>query len=102
MNGKGGGKQSSDIYKLVKMIMERNYEPAIVFRCVQFELSRLSHISTAQNSFSKRDCEAYAMQMSKLDFNNDDEKALIESVFANAIDTLTAVDRQLPQVCLLV
>ncbi len=41
----------SDCYKIVKMIMERQYQPVIVF------------------SFSKRECEAYAMQMSKLDFN---------------------------------
>ena len=33
------------------MIMERQLQPVIVF------------------SFSRRDCEAYALQMSKLDFN---------------------------------
>jgi len=33
------------------MIMERNYAPVIVF------------------SFSKKECEAYATQMAKLDFN---------------------------------
>ena len=42
---------SSTCYNVVKMIMERNMQPVIVF------------------SFSKRDCEAYALQMSKLDFN---------------------------------
>ena len=41
----------SNCFKIVKMIMERNFAPAIVF------------------SFSKKDCEAYAMQMSRLDFN---------------------------------
>ena len=41
----------SNCFKIVKMIMERNFAPVICF------------------SFSKRDCEAYAMQMSKLDFN---------------------------------
>ena len=41
----------SSCFKIVKMIMERNFAPVIVF------------------SFSKKDCEAYAMQMSKLDFN---------------------------------
>lgn len=34
------------------MIMERNFAPVIVF------------------SFSKKECEAYAMQMAKLDFNS--------------------------------
>ena len=41
----------SNAYKIVKMILERNFAPVIVF------------------SFSKKDCEAYAMQMSKIDFN---------------------------------
>jgi ATP-dependent RNA helicase DOB1 len=43
------------------MIMERNYQPVIVF------------------SFSKKDCEGMALQMSKLDLNTDDEKKLVES-----------------------
>lgn len=41
----------SDIFKIIKMIMERNFAPVIVF------------------SFSKKDCELYATQMTKLDFN---------------------------------
>lgn len=45
---KGG---SSSIFNIVKMIMERNFAPVIIF------------------SFSKKDCELYAMQMAKLDFN---------------------------------
>lgn len=52
---KGGIKskdpQQTDIFKVVKMIMERNFAPVIVF------------------SFSKKDCETYAMQMTRLDFN---------------------------------
>lgn len=39
------------MYKIVKMIMERNFQPVIIF------------------SFSKKECEAYALQVSKLDFN---------------------------------
>ena len=43
------GKQSgSNVFKIVKMIMERNYAPVIIF------------------SFSKKECEGYALQMSKL------------------------------------
>lgn len=42
----------SSVFKIVKMIMERNFQPVIIF------------------SFSKKDCEAYALQVSKLDFNN--------------------------------
>ena len=43
--------QESNCFKIVKMILERKFAPVIVF------------------SFSKKDCEAYAMQMTKLDFN---------------------------------
>jgi ATP-dependent RNA helicase DOB1 len=53
---KGGQKGPSDIYKIVKMIMLKNNNPVIVF------------------AFSKRECEALALQMSKLEFNTDDEK----------------------------
>lgn len=53
---------ASDIFKIVKMIMERALQPVIVF------------------SFSKRECEAYALQVSKLDFNGDDEKEMVDKV----------------------
>lgn len=70
----------TNIFKIVKMIMERNFAPVIIF------------------SFSKKDCEAYAMQMAKLDFNTTEEKKLIDEVFNNAMDVLSEEDRQLPQV----
>lgn len=76
-HSKGG---NTDPYKIVKMIMERNYEPVIVF------------------SFSKRSCENLALQMAKLDFNNDEEKKLVSVVYQNALDTLNDDDRKLPQV----
>ncbi|KNC52605.1 uncharacterized protein AMSG_08468 [Thecamonas trahens ATCC 50062] len=62
------------------MIMDRGYDPVIVF------------------SFSKRECEGYASQMSKLDFNSEDEKELVDAVYANAIDSLSEEDRALPQI----
>ncbi|OXB80156.1 UNVERIFIED_CONTAM: hypothetical protein H355_011614 [Colinus virginianus] len=65
---------------IVKMIMERNFQPVIIF------------------SFSKKDCEAYALQMTKLDFNTDEEKKMVEEVFNNAIDCLSDEDKKLPQV----
>ncbi|XP_015775447.1 PREDICTED: superkiller viralicidic activity 2-like 2 [Acropora digitifera] len=78
---KGGGtKGPSSCYKIVKMIMERNFQPVIIF------------------SFSKKECEAYALQMSKLDFNSAEEKKLVEEVFNNAIDCLSDEDKALPQV----
>eukprot|EP01138_Halocafeteria_seosinensis_P005595 gb/GECG01005718.1/.p1 GENE.gb/GECG01005718.1/~~gb/GECG01005718.1/.p1 ORF type:complete len:1094 (+),score=200.14 gb/GECG01005718.1/:1-3282(+) len=75
--GKSG---QTDLYRLLKMIMERNYDPVIVF------------------SFSKRECESYALQISRLDFTTDDEKQLIETVFNNAIDGLSEDDKKLPQI----
>ncbi|XP_072272536.1 exosome RNA helicase MTR4 isoform X2 [Pyxicephalus adspersus] len=77
---KGGTKGPSNVFKIVKMIMERNFQPVIIF------------------SFSKKDCEAYALQMSKLDFNSDEEKKMVEEVFNNAIDCLSDEDKKLPQV----
>lgn len=79
---KGGAKDGagSDIYKIVKMIMIKNYNPVIVF------------------AFSKRECEAYALQMSKLEFNTDDERDMVSTVFENAIGALGDEDRELPQI----
>lgn len=70
----------SDLYKIVKMIMTKNYQPVIVF------------------SFSKRECESNAMQVSKLDFNLEEEKKLVSAVFTNAIESLSEEDRTLPQI----
>eukprot|EP00002_Diphylleia_rotans_P027081 TRINITY_DN541_c0_g1_i1.p1 TRINITY_DN541_c0_g1~~TRINITY_DN541_c0_g1_i1.p1 ORF type:complete len:1028 (-),score=254.82 TRINITY_DN541_c0_g1_i1:2032-5115(-) len=85
--GKGGrgmrrkaGPGGSDIYKIVKMIMERSFQPCIVF------------------CFSKRECEGLALQMAKLDFNTEQEKKLVDTVFQNAIDSLSEDDRKLPQI----
>ncbi len=90
--GKSGGKKGSktkkqkkpgaesDIYKLVKMINQRGYNPVIVF------------------SFSKRDCESHALAMSKLDFCDESEKKLIDQIFSSAMDSLSEDDKHLPQV----
>ncbi|KAI4270596.1 MAG: hypothetical protein L6R38_007080 [Xanthoria sp. 2 TBL-2021] len=77
---KGGTKGPSDIYKIVKMIMMKNYNPVIVF------------------SFSKNMCEAYALQMSNMAFNEDSEKAMVEKVFNSALEMLTEEDKKLPQI----
>ncbi|KAI9892213.1 MAG: ATP-dependent RNA helicase mtr4 [Vezdaea aestivalis] len=81
--GKPGGnshKGPSDIYKIVKMIMLKSYNPVIVF------------------SFSKAECEAYALSMSTLAFNDDSEKAMVEQVFNSAIEVLADEDKKLPQI----
>jgi len=77
---KGGMKEGSNCFKIVKMIMERNFAPVIIF------------------SFSKKECEAYALQMAKLDFNTPEEKKLVDEVFENAMMVLSEEDRGLPQV----
>ncbi|XP_050209869.1 DExH-box ATP-dependent RNA helicase DExH9 [Mercurialis annua] len=72
--------EESDIFKMVKMIIQRQYDPVILF------------------SFSKRECEFLAMQMAKMDLNEDDEKANIETIFWSAMDMLSDDDKKLPQV----
>ncbi|XP_022753463.1 DExH-box ATP-dependent RNA helicase DExH10 isoform X4 [Durio zibethinus] len=87
-NGKSSGRTAkggsasggSDIYKIVKMIMERKFHPVIVF------------------SFSRRECEYHAMSMSKLDFNTQEEKNAVEEVFRNAVLCLNEEDRCLPAI----
>ncbi|KAF8316179.1 antiviral helicase [Clavulina sp. PMI_390] len=77
---KGGTKGPSDIYKIVKMIIAKNYNPVIIF------------------SFSKRDCEALALQMAKIECTTSDESAMVEKVFANALNALAPEDQKLPQI----
>ncbi|KAK9123316.1 hypothetical protein Sjap_012918 [Stephania japonica] len=76
----GGIGEDSDIYKIVKMIMQRQYDPVILF------------------SFSKKECEFLALQMAKMDLNGDDEKANVETIFWSAMDILSDDDKKLPQV----
>lgn len=60
--------------------MVKNYNPVIVF------------------SFSKRECENLALQMSQMSFNDDAEKEMVNKVFENAVSSLSDEDRQLPQI----
>ncbi|XP_076898325.1 DExH-box ATP-dependent RNA helicase DExH10-like [Bidens hawaiensis] len=76
----GNASGGSDIYKIVKMIMERKFQPVIIF------------------SFSRRECEQHAMSMAKLDFNTQEEKEIVEQVFNNAILCLSEDDRSLPAI----
>ncbi|XP_024172476.1 DExH-box ATP-dependent RNA helicase DExH9 [Rosa chinensis] len=76
----GKAAEETDIFKMVKMIIQRQYDPVILF------------------SFSKRECELLAMQMAKLDLNGDSEKANIETIFWSAMDMLSDDDKKLPQV----
>ncbi|KAI5432504.1 ATP-dependent RNA helicase mtr4, variant 2 [Lathyrus oleraceus] len=76
----GKAAEESDIFKMVKMIIQRQYDPVILF------------------SFSKRECEFLAMQMAKMDLNGDTEKDNIEKIFWCAMDMLSDDDKKLPQV----
>ncbi|KAJ5665768.1 rRNA-processing arch domain-containing protein [Penicillium maclennaniae] len=77
---KGGNQGPSDIFKIVRMIMLKKYNPVIVF------------------SFSKRECENGALQLSRLAFNDDSEKEMVSKVFDSAIAMLSPEDRALPQI----
>ncbi|ORX86527.1 antiviral helicase [Anaeromyces robustus] len=77
---KNNSKDFTDILNIVKMIISKNYQPAIVF------------------SFSKKDCEIFAIQLSKFDFNDDHEKNMIDEIFKNATATLSDEDTQLHQI----
>jgi ATP-dependent RNA helicase DOB1 len=77
---KKGGGQFADLQRIVKLIMDRNLNPVIVF------------------SFSKKDCEKYALALNREDYTDDTEKSLITEVYKNAIESLGEDDRKLPQV----
>jgi ATP-dependent RNA helicase DOB1 len=79
-NAKKKGGQFADLHRIVKLIMERNLNPVIVF------------------SFSKKDCERFALALNKEDYTDDIEKDLISQVYYNAIEALGEDDRKLPQV----
>uniref|UniRef100_A0A8R1E3J9 Helicase C-terminal domain-containing protein n=1 Tax=Caenorhabditis japonica TaxID=281687 RepID=A0A8R1E3J9_CAEJA len=49
-------------------------------------------------SFSRKECEAYAISLKDLDFNKEHEKGMVKSVYENAISQLSPEDRQLPQI----
>jgi ATP-dependent RNA helicase DOB1 len=70
----------ADLFRIVSLIMERNLNPVIIF------------------SFSKKDCEKYALALHDEDYTDDVEKDLIGQVYKNAMESLAADDRQLPQV----
>jgi len=78
-DGKKGG-QFNDLHRIVKLIMERNLNPVIVF------------------SFSKKDCERFALALNREDYTDEVEKDLISQVYSNAIEALSEDDQKLPQV----
>ena len=61
-------KPTEELQRIVSTVMERNLDPLIVF------------------SFSKKDCETYALLLAKLDFTSADEKKLIQEVDTEKFD----------------
>ena len=66
--------QSSEIKKIVTLIVDKGLDPCIIF------------------SFSKRDCEAYATALKGCDFNKDDEKDSIKTIYSRAMASLAEED----------
>jgi len=80
---KGGNApdEKSDIAKIIRMIMKKNFQPVIVF------------------NFSKRECEELALKCShNLKFNAPDEQEMVDKVFENALRALSEEDKGLPQI----
>ncbi|CAH8618409.1 unnamed protein product [Heterobilharzia americana] len=73
-------RSENNVIQIVRLVKHRSLEPIIVF------------------SFSKKECEIYALQLAKFDFTTDAEKKVVDEVFCNAIDSLSPEDRSLPQV----
>ncbi|KAH6695394.1 ATP-dependent RNA helicase DOB1 [Plectosphaerella plurivora] len=77
---KGGAPDSSDISKIIRMIMQKSFHPVIVF------------------NFSKKEVENIALSLSTFRFNNDSEQAMVRTVFKNAMEALSEEDRNLAQI----
>ena len=80
--GKGGGKNAanSDIHKIIRMVVEKNYDPVIVF------------------AFSKTECDKLIDDMHRVDLLDEDEKLMVDTIYANGIADLEEDDKRLPQV----
>lgn len=74
------GSAASDIARIVKIGHALSLFPMIVF------------------ALSKKECEALALGMDRLDMTSDAEKEVIGEIFANAIEPLSDDDKALPQV----
>ncbi|KEG12808.1 putative RNA helicase [Trypanosoma grayi] len=73
-------KGTQPIMEIIKLAMNRNMYPIIVF------------------SFAKAECERNALALSRLNFNSTEEDALVTEVFNNAMECLAEDDRKLPAI----
>ncbi|KAK0706958.1 rRNA-processing arch domain-containing protein [Lasiosphaeria miniovina] len=72
--------EASDISKIIRMIVKKQFQPVIVF------------------NFSKRDCEQMALKTTSMKFNTPNEEEMVKTVFANALTQLSDDDKNLPQI----
>ncbi|EPY21465.1 ATP-dependent RNA helicase DOB1 [Strigomonas culicis] len=79
-NQKSALKRNDSMMEIIKLVMDRNMYPVIVF------------------SFAKVQCERNASALSRLNFNNTEEDALVTEVFNNAMESLGEDDRKLPAI----
>lgn len=70
----------SNVVKIIRTIKERDMLPCIIF------------------SFSRKECETYAMGLKDLDFTTAEEKESIEVIYTNAVGLLGDEDKKLPQI----
>eukprot|EP01083_Nonionella_stella_P263528 895114_1 len=73
----------TDIRRVIELLFRNGDHPIICF------------------CFSRRETEARALELSKLGCNNEEEAALVEEIYTNALESLTEEDRQIPQLQLL-
>lgn len=79
--GKGKkGNSAAPILHIIRLAMDRNMYPIIVF------------------CFAKAECERNALALAKLNFNNEEEDAMVQEVYHNAMESLSEDDRRLPAV----
>lgn len=75
-----GSKGTEPMMEIVKLVMDSNMYPVIVF------------------SFAKAECEKNALAISRLNFNSAEEDGLVTEVFNNAMESLPEDDRKLPAI----
>ncbi|CAD5205733.1 unnamed protein product [Bursaphelenchus okinawaensis] len=70
----------NSVVTILRTIRERELMPVIVF------------------SFSRRECEGYALNLKDMDFNDQGQKEVITKIFESAVSILSAEDQKLPQI----
>lgn len=62
-------------------------------------LRKASNLPTIFFSFRRKECEEYALCVEKeFDFNSEEEKKLVQTIFDNALNSLREEDKSLPQI----